>query len=805
MNKFTLLALFSLMQIFLMACQDLPTQNRSKSSEQESISNSLNFLGEKSVPVMSYTSQGVQVVDTLQMVWNDEFNGNVLDDTKWSAAPEWYRQGGSYWSKNNYEMTGNGQVKLKVTQENGNVYAGAIRTHKKFDKKYGYFETRCKIPEIQGGWAAFWMMPYGNQPGNSGNDGTEIDIFESINGWRGKIQHALHWDGYGADHKHASQSMDRPDLYDGAYHKFGVMWTPEEYIFYIDNVETWRTTAGGVADVNQYLKLTMEISGDTWPGNWANQNPKNIDWLVDYVRVYDYQRVDQPEEPSEPLSLSFETLNSGTTYPTGDSVAMDVVLAGDISDTDELQFLVRKGDGEFELVKTIAVGANSIYSHNWVPSEAGSYSLRVTANQANSYVTHVVTSVTIESTVEPFDMSYANLKWGMEYNTGDPVNMDVLLTGDLSEMDALQFMTMNEGETSWTQHDLISVSHLTEYSYDWIPTEAGVYKVRVTARKKGAYVDHVVVSDINVNPAVVEPFDIHYTTLTSGVVAQKSDGVVMDVNMTGDLSEVDELKFVTMKAGETTWTTHHTTPVAQLASYSYTWSPSEPGVYKVRVTARKNNNYHSHVVVNEITILEPFDIQFANLSSGETIQLAGGVVMDVNLSGDLSEVDELRYKVKKDGGSWSNVHIVNVSDPNSSTYTWSPSEPGTYAFKVTAKKAGNYVTHVVVNSVQIEAPVLEPVNIQYRVLENNSTYAVGSQIKMHVDVTGDISLLDKIKFVVQKSGGSDIVIKETNYLDGLSVYYKKWTPSEPGEYKLKAQAYKEGQFVTHQVVTVTIY
>ena len=69
---------------------------------------------------------------TLQMVWNDEFNGNVLDHSKWSPAPEWYRQGGNYWSKNNYEMTGNGQLKLKVTEENGIVYAGAIRTHKKF-------------------------------------------------------------------------------------------------------------------------------------------------------------------------------------------------------------------------------------------------------------------------------------------------------------------------------------------------------------------------------------------------------------------------------------------------------------------------------------------------------------------------------------------------------------------------------------------------------------------------------------------------------------------------------------------------
>ena len=236
------------------------------------------------------------------MVWNDEFNGSSLDDNKWAPAPEWPRQGGSYWSDDNYEMTGKGQVKLKVTEENGTVYCGAIRTHKKFDQKYGYFETRCKLPEIQGGWAAFWLMPYGNKVGDLGNDGTEMDVFESINGWNGKINHALHWDGYGAEHQKSSQSTNRPELYDDKYHIFGMMWTPDEYVFYIDNVESWRTSAGGVSDVNQYLKLTLEVSNDTWAGDWGNQITKEIDWLVDYVRVYDYQPI------VEPVNLNFKIL-----------------------------------------------------------------------------------------------------------------------------------------------------------------------------------------------------------------------------------------------------------------------------------------------------------------------------------------------------------------------------------------------------------------------------------------------------------------------------------------------------------------
>jgi beta-glucanase (GH16 family) len=234
-----------------------------------------------------------QVPANYQMVWNDEFNGTELDAGKWAPCPAWNRQGGSYWEADNLSLNGAGKLTLKVTERNDSVFCGAIRTHNKFDQKYGYFEVRCKVPQIQGGWAAFWLMPYGNKAGSQGNDGTEIDVFESINGWNNKVNHAIHWDGYGADHQKASQSSDRPDIYDNAYHKFAMLWTPTEYIFYIDDLETWRTSAGGVSDVNEYLKLTLEVSGDTWPGDWNNQTEKPINWMIDYVRVYEEAEVTQ--------------------------------------------------------------------------------------------------------------------------------------------------------------------------------------------------------------------------------------------------------------------------------------------------------------------------------------------------------------------------------------------------------------------------------------------------------------------------------------------------------------------------------
>ena len=73
--------------------------------------------------------------------------------------------------------------------------------------------------------------------------------------------------------------------------KNSLEWTPEEYIFYIDGMESWRSSAGGVSRVPEYIKITGEIStlthhiGDWWAGNPARSVfPDHF--LIDWVRVY---------------------------------------------------------------------------------------------------------------------------------------------------------------------------------------------------------------------------------------------------------------------------------------------------------------------------------------------------------------------------------------------------------------------------------------------------------------------------------------------------------------------------------------
>jgi hypothetical protein len=106
-----------------------------------------------------------------------------------------------------------------------------------------------------------------------------------------KVQHAIHWDGYGDAHRSEGQVSEVPGVMDG-WHTFSLWWTTYEYIFYIDGKETWRTDAGGICREPLYIKLSDEIG--TWAGDIADANLPD-EFLVDYVRVYDLTKVEETE------------------------------------------------------------------------------------------------------------------------------------------------------------------------------------------------------------------------------------------------------------------------------------------------------------------------------------------------------------------------------------------------------------------------------------------------------------------------------------------------------------------------------
>lgn len=193
-------------------------------------------------------------------------------------------------------FTGGFETRAEVVK----TQSGDARTYDSniiWAQAFGYFETRIKVPDADGMWSAFWLQ--GNEMreiGFDGVDGTEIDVYESafrkFNDKVSRMGHAVLWNGYGKSGKVDGniRKLDQ-NLYDGEYHTFALLWTPDCYIFFIDGYATWATNAGGVCRVPEFLRFTNEIdAGDGYGphGQIIGQFSHSVSaaTYVDYIRVY---------------------------------------------------------------------------------------------------------------------------------------------------------------------------------------------------------------------------------------------------------------------------------------------------------------------------------------------------------------------------------------------------------------------------------------------------------------------------------------------------------------------------------------
>ena len=239
-----------------------------------------------------------------KLIWSDEFDGiGIPDPSKWDR-PEYNRRSNSkgpdgWWSKEDSFLDGKGNLVIRVRKiddknNDGDPYdysVGAVRTRGKFNQLYGRFDIRCQLPKQQGWWVAFWMMQ-GNvgSEANAGVDGSEVDIMEAF-GWTNKINHAVHYDGYGAAHKSVEKNEIIPGIRED-FHTYSLEWYPEKYVFFVDGKEKWRSSGGGVCNQPGYIKVTGEISTEDWAikSYWSNDPAKATypdSFIVDYVRVYE--------------------------------------------------------------------------------------------------------------------------------------------------------------------------------------------------------------------------------------------------------------------------------------------------------------------------------------------------------------------------------------------------------------------------------------------------------------------------------------------------------------------------------------
>jgi len=221
---------------------------------EETVQNSVKIT-DSDIGQVSVYELGAEESDW-SLIWGDEFLTEEIDSSKWQydtgnwivgengegISPGWGNNELQYYtesSENSYIEDGKLVIKAKEEQKSDEFgsydYTSAkLKTQDLFSKKYGKFEARMKLPEGQGYWPAFWMMPedsvYGDWPASG-----EIDIMEAAGNDTSTIGGTIH---YGEEYPNNTYRGDEYHFPEGSdytgFHTYSIEWEPGEIRWYVD-------------------------------------------------------------------------------------------------------------------------------------------------------------------------------------------------------------------------------------------------------------------------------------------------------------------------------------------------------------------------------------------------------------------------------------------------------------------------------------------------------------------------------------------------------------------------------------------
>lgn len=230
-----------------------------------------------------------------QLVFQDEFEGNQLDTSKWSKNYPWGNTHNhrAYTNQANV-IVENGLLRIKAENQRHpdapdgiqrddfgwlslDFTSGCVTTFGKFHIDHGYIEARLKMPPTRGFWPAFWTLGDGWPP--------EIDIMEFLSSVQTRFYTNYHW----GEPEYGSHFVEHygPDLA-ADFHVFAVEWDSSHMTWYRDGSEIARFNSSYCSQsVNQYILLNLAVGGweedpdgsTSWPG-W---------YECDWVRVWQKQ------------------------------------------------------------------------------------------------------------------------------------------------------------------------------------------------------------------------------------------------------------------------------------------------------------------------------------------------------------------------------------------------------------------------------------------------------------------------------------------------------------------------------------
>jgi beta-glucanase (GH16 family) len=240
-----------------------------------------------------------------ELVWQDDFAGKELDDSKWTLC----KRGSPNWKDTMSDdprllkikdgaLHLRGIVNDKQDEDPAPYLTAGVTSRGKYSFKHGKVQIRARFKSAQGAWPALWMLgadkPY--------PDCGEVDLMEHLN-FDHIIYQTVHSDytlniaKTNTPKKGTTAGIERDD-----WNTYGCEWDADKIVFTVNGEPTH--TYPRVPELGEkqwpfnipfYFILSMQIGGD-WVNGSGPTNPIHYPagMEVDWVRVYSQKKPSNP-------------------------------------------------------------------------------------------------------------------------------------------------------------------------------------------------------------------------------------------------------------------------------------------------------------------------------------------------------------------------------------------------------------------------------------------------------------------------------------------------------------------------------
>lgn len=241
--------------------------------------------------------------DGYNLVWRDEFNGDVLNQQDWTfeignGCPSncgWGNNELEYYREENTSIVNGHLVITAKRQEFGgfDYTSSRIITKGKQQFKFGRIDVRAALPEGKGVWPAIWMLGSNFESVGWPACG-EIDIMELTGDLPNRVVNTVHYGSNVANHQYNSESYFAPagDSFQNRFHVYSINWENNIIEFLVDDIvvhtETPATMKNGQPyPFNKPFFFIMNVAcGGVWPGSPDSSTKFPQHMIVDYIRVF---------------------------------------------------------------------------------------------------------------------------------------------------------------------------------------------------------------------------------------------------------------------------------------------------------------------------------------------------------------------------------------------------------------------------------------------------------------------------------------------------------------------------------------